>query len=134
MPTYQVVLSHYPGYEPYDSERVELAGYDAELTILEEEPEVAADEVLRQADALLNINWRVNAELMDRMPRCRLIVVYGIGTDAVDLAAATERGIVVSNIPLAAVNDVANHAVALLLACLRRLVTVDAAVRRGQYD
>jgi D-3-phosphoglycerate dehydrogenase len=52
----------------------------------------------------------------------------------VDVEAATERGIIVSNIPYAAVDDVANHAIALMLACVRRLFPADAGVRRGEYE
>ena len=63
-----------------------------------------------------------------------MITVYGIGTDSVDVEAATERGIIVSNIPFAAVDDVANHATALMLAWLRRLFQADAGVRRGDYE
>ncbi|MCC7354369.1 MAG: C-terminal binding protein [Anaerolineae bacterium] len=134
MPRYHVLLSHYPGYEPYDYEKAELSARDAELTIIEGDTDTVSDDLLHRCDVLLNISWRVSAELMDQMPRCCLVTVYGIGTDSVDLAAATKRGIVVSNIPLAAVDDVANHAIALLLSSLRRVVPLDAAIRRGVYD
>jgi D-3-phosphoglycerate dehydrogenase len=134
MVRYRVILGHYVGFEPYDEERAELARHDAELIVIERPAETVSDTLLASCDALLNIGWRVPAALMDRMPQCRLIVVYGIGTDAVDLAAASQRGIVVSNLPLVAVDDVANHAITLLLASLRRIPQLDAAVHRGVYD
>lgn len=111
-----------------------LSAHGAELVVLRAAPDAVADVSLARCDVLLNIGWRVTAGLMDRLSRCRLVVIYGIGADAVDLAAATERGIVVANTPLANVDDVANHAVTLLLASLRRLLPLDAAVRGGRYD
>ncbi len=134
MADYHVILSHYLGYGPYEEERDRLAANGAALTVVEGSPETVNDGVMGRCDVLLNIGWEVTAALMDRMPKCRLITVYGIGTDSVDLEAATKRGIVVSNIPLAAVDDVANHAVMLMLVCLRRVVDLDASVRRGDYD
>lgn len=134
MLNHSVILSHYPGYDPYDDERAQLAAHGGDLTVVKEGPETVTDDVMSRCDAVLNIGWCVTAESMDRMPKCRLITVYGIGTDSVALSAATERGIVVSNVPLAGVDDVANHAVALMLACLRRIVQLDAAVRRGDYE
>jgi D-3-phosphoglycerate dehydrogenase len=134
MQHHRVILSHYPGYEPYDDERRQLAAHNAALNVVAGGPDTVADDVLGECGALINLDWRVTAELLDRMPWCRLVTLPGIGTDSVDLNAATARGVVVSNVPLAAVDDVANHAVALLCACMRRLVQLDAAVRRGHYS
>ena len=58
----------------------------------------------------------------------------GIGYDSVDVAAATERGIVVCNAPDYCVDDVADHALALLLACVRHIARQDHSIRAGRWD
>jgi D-3-phosphoglycerate dehydrogenase len=95
-----------------------------------------ADELVRRAgdvDALLVATTRVDASLVARLQRCRAIVRYGMGVDGVDVAAATRAGIPVGNVPDASVADVADHAVALALALMRRLPDLDDSVRAGRW-
>src|SRR4051794_5833435 len=66
-------------------------------------------------------------------PRLRAIARVGVGTDSIDLEAATEAGVVVTTTPGANHETTADHAVALVLAALRRLVEHDASVRRGEW-
>jgi len=66
-------------------------------------------------------------------PRLRVIARVGVGTDSIDLAAATEAGVVVTVTPGANRETAADHAVALILAALRRIVEHDASVRRGEW-
>lgn len=63
----------------------------------------------------------VDRELLDLLPGLRCVSVTGIGLDAIDLAEAERRGIAVVNVPDESVEEVATHAVALLLALVRRL-------------
>lgn len=63
----------------------------------------------------------------------RIVARYGTGVDSVDLAAAWQRGIVVTNTPGANARGVAEHTVALMLACLRHLLDGDRAVRAGEW-
>lgn len=74
----------------------------------------------------------VRAAHLDQAPQLRLIARYGTGVDSVDLAAAADRGIVVTNTPGANAEAVADHTLALILACLRHLVEADQAVRAGR--
>jgi D-3-phosphoglycerate dehydrogenase / 2-oxoglutarate reductase len=76
----------------------------------------------------------VTAEHLDAAPRLRLVARYGVGVDAVDLAAAAERGVMVSNTPGANSDAVAEHALALLLTCVRHVVTGDRGVRAGDWS
>ena len=55
--------------------------------------------VAQHADAVINTYAQLPAELIDRFERCRIIARTGIGIDTVDLAAATAKGIVVTNVP-----------------------------------
>jgi D-3-phosphoglycerate dehydrogenase / 2-oxoglutarate reductase len=65
---------------------------------------------------------------------CRAIIRMGLGYDSVDVAAATERGILVSNVVDWCNDEVADHAAALILAGLRRLGPMDRALHRGTWD
>jgi D-3-phosphoglycerate dehydrogenase len=79
-------------------------------------------QIAPDADAILVTSFvRVDADLVARLEHCRAIVRYGIGVSEVDVAAATERGIPIGNVPDASVEEVADHALLLALACLRRL-------------
>lgn len=86
-----------------------------------------------EADAVLTQWAPVTAEAIGRMVRCRVIVRYGIGVDNVDLTAARSRGIPVVNVPDYAIDEVADHALALMLASVRKIPQVVADVRRGQW-
>lgn len=69
-----------------------------------------------------------------RAPRCRGLVRGGVGYNNVDLAAAGRRGIVACNVPDYGTEDVADHAMALLLAVARLIVPSDASIRSGAWD
>lgn len=75
----------------------------------------------------------ITAAHLAAAPRLRLIARYGVGVDAVDLAAAARRGVAVTNTPGANSGAVADHAVALMLALLRRVLTGDRRVRAGDW-
>ena len=75
----------------------------------------------------------VDAELIDAAPALRAISNYAVGTDNVDLDAASERGIPVGNTPEVLTESTADLALALILGVSRRLVEADAYVRRGDW-
>ncbi len=72
-------------------------------------------------------------ELIGRLPRLRLIACFGVGVDAIDLAAARERGIAVTNTPDVLTDDVADLAIGLMLATLRGIAAADRYVRAGLW-
>jgi D-3-phosphoglycerate dehydrogenase len=74
-----------------------------------------------------------SAELIAQLPALELIACYGVGTDAIDLAAARARGIRVSNTPDVLTGDVADIAVGLALSVMRRMPAADAYVRSGAW-
>ena len=75
-----------------------------------------------------------NRALIEALPKLEIISVYGVGYDAVDLAAAGARGIRVTNTPDVLTKDVADLGVAMLLAQARGIVGADAWVRRGDWQ
>ena len=96
------------------------------------------DEFLHEAadcDALLNTYaGPITAQDMARMPKCRIIARYGIGVDTIDLGAATAAGIIVTNNPSYCIEEVAEHTMALLLACARKVAFYDRMVRAGRWE
>jgi len=77
---------------------------------------------------------RIEAALMDRLPKLRLIVAVGAGYEGIDVSAAKMRGITVANAGDTHSGDVADHAVALTLAVVQRVLPNDAWVRSGTWE
>ena len=71
--------------------------------------------------------------MLARCPKLRLLSLWGTGTDNVDLAAATRRGVTVTNTPAVAADSIAEHSLALLLAVARRIPWADREVRQGGW-
>ncbi len=86
-------------------------------------------------DALLNTYaGPITAEAMARMPKCRIIARYGIGVDTIDLDAATRAGIIVTNNPTYCIEEVAEHTMAMALACARKVAVYDRLIRAGRWE
>jgi D-3-phosphoglycerate dehydrogenase len=87
------------------------------------------------ADAVVNIraHARFTGRVINACPNLRLISIWGTGTDHVDLAACRSRGIAVASTPGVNAHAVAEHALALILAALRRIPALDADLRAGRW-
>jgi len=123
-----------PGYADYAVERELLAPFGAQVVPVAEASDAVA--TLRGLDpvALMVREHDVSRAVIATCPNLKAIVRYGIGVDNVDLDAATEHGVRVANVPdYGAEHEVSDHAVALYLALVRRIVSRDAAVRRGAW-
>jgi D-3-phosphoglycerate dehydrogenase len=72
--------------------------------------------------------------MIRQMARCRIISRFGIGVDNVDIPAATERGIVVTKVPDYCIDEVSDHAVALLLAAVRKIPFANSMVHSGRWE
>jgi D-3-phosphoglycerate dehydrogenase len=88
-------------------------------------------EAIRLADAILPRYVNIERHHIQAMQRCQIIARSGIGVDIVDVPAATEHGIWVTNVPSYCEEEVADHAVALILACARRLPLYHAGVQQS---
>jgi D-3-phosphoglycerate dehydrogenase / 2-oxoglutarate reductase len=93
----------------------------------------AVENQLKRADALLVNVTPVDAALLDRAPRCRVVVTYGVGYDHITLDEARRRGVVVANVPDYCTDEVADHTMALLLALARQIVPGHELVRSGGW-
>lgn len=87
-----------------------------------------------EADAVLVNLAPVDAAAVAALGRCRVVSRYGVGLDNVDVAACAARGIAVANVPGYCDDEVAEHALALLLALCRGVPERDAAVRSGRWN
>jgi D-3-phosphoglycerate dehydrogenase len=87
-----------------------------------------------EADAWIVAFHPIGPTLLDRAPRLRIIAKHGVGVDNIDIAVATERGIVVTTAPSANDQAVADLAMALLLALLRRIPEASASVKAGRWE
>lgn len=106
----------------------------ADWTIATPEKDTLAAE-LAQADALLvRSAVFVDAAMMDKAPKLRVIGRAGVGVDNIDLEAATKRGIVVMNTPGGNAIAVAEHTLALMLALARHLTRADATMHAGKWE
>ena len=95
-----------------------------------------ADLLARAADAdILIVNKvRIDAATLAALPRVKLVAVAATGFDNVDLDAARQRGVAVTNIRAYSVNAVPEHAFALILALSRKILSYAADVRAGEWQ
>ena len=129
--TPDVLLLDYPAYAPYTAEAT--ASAETGLTFAAMSPEAFARELPRCLILLNPGGWSISERAL-AATGCRVAVGYGVGTDWIDLGAAALLEVEVVNMPLANTVDVAVHALAMILACLRRLATLHAQMRAGQFD
>lgn len=93
-----------------------------------------ARDLARGADAIAISIEKYPAELLATFANCKIISRFGTGLDNIDLAAAAEHGILVTNVPDAFVEEVSTHTIALLLACNRHLVSLANASHAGRWE
>ena len=127
-----VVFGH--GYENYQPETDVLRPHDVATIVHVAVDDPDAEEQLRTADAILVRETLFDAERIDRLERCRVIVRYGVGTDNIDLDAAARRRIYVANVPDYGTDEVALHTLALVLAVVRRIATADRTLREAGWS
>jgi D-3-phosphoglycerate dehydrogenase len=117
----------------YAFEKEALDAIDAEIV----EAPANEDEFIaaaRTADAIYAKGIPISKKIIDSLQNCKVITLGSVGVDSVDVKAATARGIPVTNIPDTFIEEVADHAMMLLLAGFRRLVEQDKMVREGRWS
>lgn len=133
MPRHTVAVTDHL-FPSVDDEAQMFREMDTELVIgqCKDEDDVIA--LCRQADAILNTYARMTPRVIESLERCRVIVRFGIGYDNVDVDAATRRGIMVANTTEYCIDEVADQAMAMLLACARGLFPAGRIARDGAWD
>jgi D-3-phosphoglycerate dehydrogenase len=129
----RVVISDYV-WESLDVEKKTLGDLADLVALKAKKPEEFLDEA-KDCDALLNTYaGPITADVMARMPKCRIIARYGIGVDTIDLEAATQAGIIVTNNPTYCIEEVAEQTMALILSSARKIPFYDRMVRAGRWE
>jgi len=133
MPRPKVVITD-NDYPPATIEDEELEAVNAEVVWGQcESPEDVLD-LARDAHAIIVEYAPITREVIAGLERCQIISRYGIGVDNVAVEAATEKGIVVTNVPDYCLDEVADHTMALLLALARKITRLDRATKQGRWD
>jgi D-3-phosphoglycerate dehydrogenase len=116
----------------YDHEMEALEGLDAEIVECPatEEGFIAA---AKGADAVYAKGMKFTRRMIEALDTCRVIALGTVGVDYVDVAAASDKGIPVTNCPDTFIEEVADHAMMLLLAAHRRALEQDRMVREGRW-
>jgi D-3-phosphoglycerate dehydrogenase len=132
---YHVYVIQARGERDFGDCQTALAHVPARMTALPfmgDEDEIIAN--TRDADALVVSFSPVTRAVMSALEGLKAVVRTGVGYDVIDVPAATQLGVIVINIPDLWVREVANHALALLLAWNRKIVTLDREVRAGVWS
>lgn len=91
-------------------------------------------ELGKDADALLVVYAKISAELIHKLNNCKVIVKAGIGYNNIDVKAASEKGIIVANVPDYCQDEVADHTFGMFLALARKICHLDSQVAKGTWD
>jgi D-3-phosphoglycerate dehydrogenase / 2-oxoglutarate reductase len=121
-------------FNSYEDERKVLEDIGAEIIVANCETPGQVIEACHDADGILVNLAPMPAEVIGQLKRCKVIARYGVGYDNVDVDACTKKGIYLANVPDYCEEEVSDQALALLLACARKIARRDAQVRAGQWN
>jgi D-3-phosphoglycerate dehydrogenase len=121
-------------WEDLEIERTILQRIGATLVPAKEGSENELIGLAKHVDGILT-NWKsVTQRVIENAGKCKAIGRYGVGLDNIDVRCATAAGIVVTNVPAYCLEEVAEHAMALLLSLARKVTFFDRAIKGGRYD
>ena len=128
---FKVVLTTNRVNSPYEEEVIKNIGGDLVRTNCPTEDEVIA--ACHDADAAVGMFEPFSRRVVEKLERCRIIASIGIAYDKIDVVAATEHGIIVTNVPDYCLEELSDHTMALLLALNRKLIRVDRKAKEGKW-
>jgi D-3-phosphoglycerate dehydrogenase / 2-oxoglutarate reductase len=132
MSKFKVLLTDY-AWPNLDIEREALAEIDAELIVAEGQDASSLAALAVPADAIMTTWAQVPAAVIQAAPKCRIVARLGIGLDNIDVATASQRRIMVTNVPDYCLIEVAEHTLALLLALGRKVAVYHRQTKSGRY-
>ncbi len=118
----------------YELELEALTPIGAEIVEIAAQSEDEFIAGARDADAIIGRGRRISRKIIEGLDNCKVISLGSVGADTVDIGAATERGIPVTNVPDTFIEEVADHTMMMILATFRRLRTMDQYVREGRWS
>jgi len=128
------VVIAYPGFGDIEVEKEVLRQIDANVIHTGGVDGKDAQEAMRTADAIMVTIQPLSAATIDPWERCRIVARIGTGLDAIDLNHAAQKGIWVTYVPDYSIDEVSAHAIALLMAQARGIITYAHSVREGKWD
>jgi len=131
-----VQVMYVPGSPlPDYGEMLRQAGIDVEFVRVNCTTEDEIIAAAHDADAVIGAATfqQFSRKVIEGLAKCRLIMSMGIGFDKLDVAAATEHGILAANVPDYCLEEVSDHAMALILACTRKVLKLDRTVKEGGW-
>jgi D-3-phosphoglycerate dehydrogenase len=117
---------------PYEHEALRPLGIS--IATAQADSDAAYVAQVKDADAIMVGGRMLSADIINQLEQCKVIANGGVGVDRVDLDAATAKGIVVTNVPDVFIDEVANHAMMLLLTLTKKTLPLDRAVREGRWQ
>jgi D-3-phosphoglycerate dehydrogenase len=117
-----------------EEEKREFGRIGAELILAQIKEEEDLIRGCKDADGLLNQYALLTRKVLEKLPKCKVIGRYGVGIDSVDLKAATGLGIIVANVPDYCVDEVADQALSMILALIRKTAFFDQKVKSNEWD
>ena len=128
---YKIVRLTAPVFFPGGAELAAFAAQGLAVTVVDAEEPDELIPLVQDADIVALVGTRLPTRVVEGMARCRAIARLGAGTDKIDVARATELGIVVANTPYFCVEEQADHAMAMLLSLARKLTVTQNAMAEG---
>ena len=118
---YQVAVadSVFPNLDPATAV---VSRIGATLQLAPEPTPEAIMKIAKDADAILVTYAKITADMIRQLTKCRIISRFGIGVDNVDIPEATKKNIVVTKVPDYCIDEVSDHAMALLLTAVRKKI------------
>jgi D-3-phosphoglycerate dehydrogenase / 2-oxoglutarate reductase len=133
MSKFKVVVTDFE-YDTFAPEKEVLDQLGIELTYAQCKTEDEVIEACKDADALLNQYAPISRKVIENLENCKVVSRYGIGFNTVDVEAATEKGMIVANVTDYCLDEVSDHAMALLLSSARKVTMMNNAVKSGTWD
>jgi D-3-phosphoglycerate dehydrogenase / 2-oxoglutarate reductase len=128
---YKIVRLTAPVFQASEAELRAFAAHGLAVTVVAAEHPDELIPLVADADIVAVIGTKIPASVIEAMPQCQAIARMGTGTDKIDVARATELGIVIANTPYFCVEEQADHAMAMLLSLARKLTVAQRAMAEG---
>ena len=128
---FKIVRLTAPVFPTSEFEMQAFAAHGLPVTVVDAEEPAALIPHVADADVVTLIGTHLPTAVVEALDRCRMIARMGTGTDKIDVARATELGIVVSNTPYFCIEEQADHAMAMLLSLSRKLTVAQNAMAAG---
>ncbi|ANU14556.1 C-terminal binding protein [Planococcus halocryophilus] len=132
---YKVLLTDYEFENlKYEEEVFAKSGLDIEFIKAQCKTEEEVIKAAEYADAILNQYAPLSRRVIESLRNTKIISRYGVGVNTIDVEAAKEKGIIITNVPDYGMEEVSNHALALLLSWARKVTLLNNEVKKGNWD